>query len=737
MASLIDELRSSGSKLIDSLKVDLSVPPVKQPEVTPVPQSPSGQALIGGLENFAAGFGSDVRTQAQDPRFSNSLPFLAGAAIASSPFGEVPKIVSKVPKALQEGKKVIQEVPGVFSGLKSLTLKTLEKLKGRTTVSKQFISDLTNAADIKQPERDLLRRVLNDYSSVPKELEPLAQEARKYKSAEEFVRAIKNRDIRDLTFGELGKIGTIDVTKEKALLPTQQTIIPQLSESTLLREKQRLYDAGKKAGYAWAKKPFESQTVQSYLNKQAQENVAITAYRTKMQTDKASLQLGKSELSKSLSSSQNTTNLTDNQLTDFYNQAVKGDQIPVKEFANKVETELLPLERTTRNSSAYESISLPSELRGPIANYNEHIYQSPIKTSAGDVHFPDYGKTRSAQPTNGYFAHTRIEDLPPEKMSKAIFDKNRYFTPEEKEIMAKATGGDTRRVIEIQSDLFQKGRLEGEFADDSQRFEDLFYEEIKRRGLPYGKTTPKQNKEIADFVNAKIPKEKSQLEPYRNIWHERVIREEIKQAAKDGKTKLQFPTGETAMKIEGLGQGETSFVMKNNIMQVGGEKLTADTIKPNQIIYSPNQGHLLITENLGEGKFKAMPYRALELENIEPVYKLSMKKGYINKETGDFDFERAFKDKEVMKLLHESNSYLNETYDISKKVDTNNPIYKFYEKDVQKYLNKFGGKKIVDPQGVSWIEIPITKDKARLPIEAFGVLPAIPLIKRPKDKKEK
>ena len=61
-----------------------------------------------------------------------------------------------------------------------------------------------------------------------------------------------------------------------------------------------------------------------------------------------------------------------------------------------------------------------------------------------------------------------------------------------------------------------------------------------------------------------------------------------------------------------------------------------------------------------------------------------------------------------------------ESFDISGKVDTNNPIYKFYEKDVQKYLNKFGGKKIVDPQGVSWIEVSIKKEQGKLPIEAFG-----------------
>lgn len=69
-----------------------------------------------------------------------------------------------------------------------------------------------------------------------------------------------------------------------------------------------------------------------------------------------------------------------------------------------------------------------------------------------------------------------------------------------------------------------------------------------------------------------------------------------------------------------------------------------------------------------------------------------------------------------------------ETFDISGKVDTNNPIYKFYEKDVQKYLNKFGGKRIVDDKGVSWIEVPITKEQGKAPVEAFGKVKINPLL---------
>lgn len=49
-------------------------------------------------------------------------------------------------------------------------------------------------------------------------------------------------------------------------------------------------------------------------------------------------------------------------------------------------------------------------------------------------------------------------------------------------------------------------------------------------------------------------KELGKLKQYSDpTAHFRMVREEIVQAAKDGRTKLQFPTGETAMKVEGLG----------------------------------------------------------------------------------------------------------------------------------------------------------------------------------------
>ena len=78
-----------------------------------------------------------------------------------------------------------------------------------------------------------------------------------------------------------------------------------------------------------------------------------------------------------------------------------------------------------------------------------------------------------------------------------------------------------------------------------------------------------------------------------------------------------------------------------------------------------------------------------------------------------------------------------ETFDISGKVDTENPIYRFYEKTVGKYLaNKYGAKLVTDPQGVKWMEINVKPEMKSLPIEAFG-LGAIPFMGDNEDRRFK
>lgn len=347
-------------------------------------------------------------------------------------------------------------------------------------------------------------------------------------------------------------------------------------------------------------------------------------------------------------------------------------EISVKEFANKVKSELLPLktkdiggssdmslpeEMRKPGNARYENITLPEEQRGNVANYNERIYESPIKTSAGNVHF-----SHQPEGAGNYFAHTRIEDMA---------DEN------------------TRRVIETQSDLFQKGRLEHEIAQGPKLTK---IEKSNIRADELIKKTEKRDLEL------------SKLEPYRNTWHERIIREEIKQAAKDGKTKLQFPTGETAMKIEGLGSGNTLW----GDVDKPGHMIQIEDLKPGKEIVEsrpdPNNftgdellgNHWIITDVLGDGKFKAVPKHAEHDGN--PI--------------------RGEWTPDVVRDMRGHS--MEETFDISGKVDTNNPIYRFYEKEVGRYLAKnYNAQKITDSKGVSWWEVNVSKDKGEEAVTAY------------------
>lgn len=404
------------------------------------------------------------------------------------------------------------------------------------------------------------------------------------------------------------------------------------------------------------------------------------------------------------------------------------DTINVKEFADKVKSELLPLKVKKAEigmgdinqdtgewmKGRYENIALPDELRGNVKNYKENIYESPIKTSAGDTHFNGN--------TDNYFGHTRIEDMADNK---------------------------TRRVIEVQSDLYQKGNLESKVPNKKQievkigrptfiiegKKDGLFSIKIKEKPIKSntdGGVLFKGKKYYYDLPDVTLNEIKTELpEVYKKIGRElepdinklqqyndptahfRMVREEIKKASQDGKTKLQFPTGETAMKIEGLGQAENVWFFADDL---GG--MTRGSLKPTtelKVGESIKQGRFgedwIITDVLGDGKFRAMSKR-----EYDPL---------VEKYGKDYPFSE------------DAVRRYTEEFDISGKVDTNNPIYKFYEKDVQKYLSKFGGKRVVDDKGVAWIEVPIKKEWGKLPVEAFAFAPVLPLSNEDARKKAK
>jgi predicted transcriptional regulator len=418
---------------------------------------------------------------------------------------------------------------------------------------------------------------------------------------------------------------------------------------------------------------------------------------------------GKTEISKQhilnrLNASDLNLKQVEKDLIRSHIEAIKGDKINVEQFAKEIKAELLPLKRVSADdimngeTARYENISLPQELRGDVENYSEHIYESPIETSAGDVHFRGT--------SDNYFGHTRIEDMAEgELLVKKQGDWDKGIKP----ILKSEYPSKTRRVIEVQSDLYQKGNLEKEINAGKLPWKsggEVPVSLLRNNGWSESqiKTAIKESNN-SDKLITKRQNELIPLQQYNDpTAHFRMVREEVKQAAKDGKTKLQFPTGETAMKIEGLGQGEKTWNVFNKelddyvtLEEAGGY----DVLEIGDIITEGYEaqgagGDFVITDILGDGKFKAVPknnnrFPANEWEKM------------INR-----------MDEEVKSLA--------EQFDISGKVDTNNPIYRFYEKDLGKYVkSKYNAKLVTDKQGVTWWEVDIDPKYKNLPVEAFGL----------------
>lgn len=372
------------------------------------------------------------------------------------------------------------------------------------------------------------------------------------------------------------------------------------------------------------------------------------------------------------------------------------DKIPVKQFASDVENQLLPLNRKSLPNTRYEEINLPESSNA--TNYNENIYESPIETSAGAVHFS------SSVPTAGsdkYFAHTRTEDVTPNLPASWSTNPNIYSDPNTGHLIDKTTGQNltqatTRKVLELQSDLFQKGRLESSIE-------------------PYLHIP---DKEVPQPLQGRI----NQLAPYTDTWYQRVSREEIKKAAQDGMKNLQFPTGQTAMRVEGLGQNTNWYNADSH-----NRPLTPDSLNVGQQITTQGGGNHIgasdshtIIANLGDGKFRAV--QNIVPENDYNFYKYIQNKGLLEKD-GSFP--------EMSKLLPKLDtegmgrlSGLAENYDISGKVDKQNPIYKFYESEVGKYLkNNHDAQRITDENGNDWWNVPVNSVMAKNPIKAYAAAP--------------
>jgi len=157
--------------------------------------------------------------------------------------------------------------------------------------------------------------------AIPKELELLAREARKYKGAEEFIREIDKGLPVPVSKGvpksrlheEYVKKGLRLKQLAKELVEREyEKRYPPITQKEIDEEIRRLYEAKRKAGVLWAQKPFnpKSKTIRSKLT-----DVAITNLMIKRPL---------------------VAEARNDILKDFYNQAIKEVKPTVEEISPKI-----------------------------------------------------------------------------------------------------------------------------------------------------------------------------------------------------------------------------------------------------------------------------------------------------------------------------------------------------------------------------------------------------------------
>jgi predicted kinase len=240
--------------------------------------------------------------------------------------------------------------------------------------------------------------------------------------------------------------------------------------------------------------------------------------------------------------------------------------------------------------------------------------------------------------------------------------KNEPITP-----FIDKTNTKTRRILEVQSDLFQKGRdskrLTGNLNIDMFLYEKdgkYFYED--RDITDVSQRTKEITKE--EYNNLKNSKQNQflQLLNKDSNWVTFFIKSIIQDSVKKGYEKVLFPTGNTASKVEGHTTLEEFKKQKEDRIKELEKTKTDNTLRP-------------------------VP---LEINLNEPQQNLSV-------------------DQEIAQLKQELERVETEGFGALK------PIYNFYENTVTNILNKTYGKEnvkvITDEYGNTWNELTIDNNR--------------------------
>jgi hypothetical protein len=250
----------------------------------------------------------------------------------------------------------------------------------------------------------------------------------------------------------------------------------------------------------------------------------------------------------------------------------------------------------------------------------------------------------------------------------------------------------TRRILEVQSDLFQKGRDKSDLTKDTNVPYDLF-EELYIESQTQGWTKEQFEKEKVKLIEEyglkdKVKSENQflQLLNKDGNWVSFFIKSIVQDSARKGYEKVLFPAGETAAKIE----GHTTIAreIERNAENIKEQQQWVTKFETEDRFKIPGPKGTYFGYIVGKGQGQPFLTYAEALEYT--------KSGLVELE----QYESSLKTEGMAKLK---------------------PIEGFYEVRVKNTLEKIYGKqnvnRITDEYGNDWFEIVITEEMRTEPIQ--------------------
>lgn len=387
----------------------------------------------------------------------------------------------------------------------------------------------------------------------------------------------------------------------------------------------------------------------------------------------------------------------------------QGDVLPTDQFKQMVEAQLFPLKKVTTGEYAdyglrnidRQAVKLakPSALKEGYVGSFTHIWQAPFDTPGYVNHFGN----------KNYVAHTRgFEEA-----------STRYIVEVQSDLAQKvSTTGDQTNGAEYQRLQRDAEIMDRDMAElethltnpDAERAQDI----IQRYDPGMRFATPEQFSNwawnVREAIEVTLRETQTKLAAMERItidprWEpvaphifKMAVRAEMQDAARGGQDTLRLATADTVAKVERWYEYSAEHAK---------EKLLGKVFQPS----TPRTASPIEVIDVAATNFGTLRLRVKFVNSDFGKQEFNVSKGVI---------ERQYPG------LHE----VWQTLEPQKKLrDKTEGLFRRHQQLEKTFTREYGGVKVVDEKGHSWVEAPVKADYARKPLEffSFGGRPQNPL----------